>query len=178
MTFSQYYESIADQYDFIKKHAKKSGDIAGYHLEDLTDTPWIVLKEQVPELLKDGRYEEAILLLLEGNFKDVKRRKVLKSQNSQKLTFIMWVFDQYHEINEMEGKYLYSTPDPKMMQAGIHELDPLGDVNLIDSLSDGDILKWDSIKKMRYSVIFDKRLKNTIEARINKRLIDLNKSKK
>ena len=78
----------------------------------------------------------------------------------------------------MEEQYLFSPPDSKLLQAGIKELDVLEDYNLIDTLANGDILKWKKIRKMPYSEVFNKQLKNTIEGRINKRLVEINKNQK
>ncbi len=64
-----------------------------------------------------------------------------------------------------------------MIQAGIKDLDVLGDFVMIDNLSGGDPLKYSSIENLPYSVIFNKQLKNTIENRVQKKLIEIQKEK-
>ena len=42
--------------------------------------------------------------------------------------------------------------DIKQEQAGINDLNKFGVTNLIDMLAGGDVLKWDSVLKLEYSV--------------------------
>jgi hypothetical protein len=63
------------------------------------------------------------------------------------------------------------------LNAGIRDLDILGDIATIDNLAGGDILKWNQIIELPYSMIFDKQLKNTIEHRISKKMNENNKLK-
>ena len=111
--------------------------------------------------------------------KKIKFTKVKKEKNNIKLLFIFWVREQYEKINKLEETHLYNPPDSKLLQAGIKDLDILGDINTIDSLANGNVLDWlkNKIGLLPYSTIFNKLLKNTIEARINKNLIEINKQK-
>lgn len=175
--FKDYLSSIpAEQYQFIKKYSKRTGSLCGVTLEDITDLPYDVLKHQVPDLFNKGELENAIHLVLKHYNKNITFTKVLKADNAKKLMFLLWLRDQYQTINEVENKYLYNPPDSKILQAGIQQLDVLGDINTIDNLAQGDILKWHKIRRMKYSDVFNKMLKNTIENRINKKLTELNKA--
>lgn len=59
-----------------------------------------------------------------------------------------------------------------MIAAGINELNILGDVNLIDALAGGDVLKWEAILDLPYGTIFDKQLRDNILAKIDKKLAE------
>lgn len=157
-------------YSFIKKYSIRTGDIAGFHLDDITDLSWQVLKHELPDFFENGKLDEAIHLILQNSGKNITLHKVKKLPLPEKELFLLWVHDQYEAINNAEQKYLYSPPEAKMIRAGINELDVLEDINLIDNLAGGDILKWDSIRNMRYSEIFSKQLKLVIEKRIHKKL--------
>lgn len=190
--FNKYILKIQDDYDFIKKFAKRRNGICGVQMDDLTDLPYQTLKHDIPDLFKKGEFEKAMHLILKHYGKNVTfggvvlfryvRNRILmirvkKAKNNHKLCFLLWIKEQYERINKTEEKFLYSPPDAKLLQAGIRELDILEDYNLIDTLAQGDILKWKKIRKMPYSEVFNKQLKNTIEGRINKRLVEINKTK-
>lgn len=177
MHFNNYLKSLDDNYNIIKKLAKPRSSLCGVKLEDLTDLPYITLKNTIPDLFDSQKFEEAFYLILKNYKKNITFKRVKRAKNNEKFLFMLWVKEQYKKINDLEGQYLVSQPDVKLIQAGIRELDVLGDVNTIDSLAGGDILKWEAVRQMPYSEVFNKLLKNTIEARINKRLVEINKQK-
>lgn len=177
MNFKTYLNKINDQYDFIKKHSKPLNSVCGFYIEDLTFLPYNVIKKDIPEHFKNQEFEKVIFLILYNIDKKIKFTKVKKEKNNIKLLFIFWVREQYEKINKLEETHLYNPPDSKLLQAGIKDLDILGDINTIDSLANGNVLDWHKIGLLPYSTIFNKLLKNTIEARINKNLIEINKQK-
>lgn len=175
MSFNKFLDSISKEYHFIKKYSKPSNNLCGVIVEDLTFLPYEVVKNDIPNYFKNQEFEKAIYVVLNTINKNITLRKVKRQPNNRKLLFIFWIRNQYDKINELEESYLFNPPDSKLLQAGIKELDVLGDVNTIDSLAGGDILKWEKIRNLPYSEVFNKMLKNTIEARINKRLVEINK---
>ena len=177
MRFKSYIKSIDNNYNFIKKFAKPRNKICGVTIDDLTFLPYKILKKEVPQLFEEQKFDEAIHLILKHYKKNVTFIQIKLLKNNIKLLFILWVHKQYKLINETESKYLFNPPDAKLLQAGIKELDILGDINTIDSLADGDVLKWERIDNLKYETVFNKLLKNTIEARINKKLVEINKQK-
>lgn len=175
-SFNAYIDSIRDDYDFIKKFAKRKNGLCGVALQDITDLKYQDLKHTIPDHFNNGEFEKAMHLILKHYDKSITFGKVRKAKNADKLCFLLWIKEQYEKIGKMEETYLYTPPDPKLMQAGIKELDVLEDINIVDNLAGGDILKWEKVRKMPYSEIFNKQLKNTIEGRINKRLVEINKN--
>lgn len=176
--FNQYISEIQNEdYKFIKNHARLKGELCGVNLEDITDLPYQKLKHTVPDLFQKSEFDKAIHLILKSYKKNITFGKVKKARNAKKFIFLLWVRSQYESLNKMENQYLFTPPDAKMLQAGVKDLDILGDVNTIDALAQGDILKWKKIRKMKYSEVFNKLLKNTIEGRINKKLAEINKQK-
>lgn len=162
-------------YPFIKKYSIRTGDIAGHHLDDLTHLPWQILKHEVPECFERGDLKQAIVLILNNSGKNITLHEVEKLPQPEKDLFLMWVNDQYDAIGAAEKRYLTSPPDPDMLRAGIKELDILEDINLIDQLAGGDILKWNAVRNLPYSEIFSKQLKLVIEKKIEKNLKDQRK---
>lgn len=175
MSFKKFLDNISNDYEFIKKYSKPSNELCKVIAEDLTLLSYADVKETIPNMFKEQLFEEAIFTVLRCFNKKITLRRVKKQPNNRKLLFIFWIREQYDKINAVEENYLYNPPDSKLLQAGIKELDVLGNVNTIDNLAGGDVLKWNDIRKLPYNEVFNKLLKNTIESRINKRLVEINK---
>lgn len=174
--FTRYLQGISPMhYKFIKKHSKRTGRLCGVTLTDITDLPYQVLKHDVPNLFEQNKLELAIHLVLKHYQKNITFTKVRKAPNNKKLLFLLWIRDQYETINQVEKKYLHNPPNAKQLQAGVQQLDVLGDINTIDNLSQGKIWMWEHIRQMKYSDIFNKMLKTTLENKINNKLIEINK---
>lgn len=95
------------------------------------------------------------------------------------LYFIFWIKDELETISNLESTYLVSDTDPDLAAAGVADLNKFGDINTIDSLAGGDVLKWEEVKRLPYHVIFDKQLKNITENSIEKKLLKIkNKPKR
>lgn len=170
MKFNEFIIRSNDSYSFLKKFAKRSNTLCGIDLSDLTHLRYRTLKRTVPELFKNEKFELALYEILKDTQKNITFTKVKRANNFKKYAFLLWVQDQYEVIKNLEQTYLSSPPDMKLLNAGIRDLDVLGDVSLIDNLAGGDILKWNQVIELPYSMIFDKQLKNTIEHRISKKL--------
>ncbi len=168
--FNTYVDSLGEDYAFLDRFAKRTGELAGVKLEDLTEIPFGTLKEELPQRFEDGDMEGAILLLLATKKKKLTLGMVKRLRNKDKFLFLLWVKDQLKKLGQLEAQYLSAPPDPKKVAAGISELDALGAINTVDLLAQGDILKWNQIRALPYGQVFEKLLKSTIEARINQRL--------
>src|SRR5699024_3822672 len=121
---------------------ERTNQVAAVEFSDLTFLPYRILKTDVPALLEEGKIEEAIWQIYQAKKPEATREEITQESNYKKLRCFFWIQDQYKAIAKLEQQYLNTPPDAKMIKAGIRELDILGDVNLIDELADGDILKW------------------------------------
>ena len=155
--------------DFMRKYDKQGWS----PIDDITHLPFITIKRDIPNFVKEMQFEKAFCLTLSKSMDEV-----LKIPPLDRFRLLLWLEHQYDKINKMEEAYLVSPPDMKLIAAGIRDLDPLGVVNVIDMLANGDITKWSEVEKLPYSLCFEKQLKNTIEKRIEKKLIDQQKNKK
>ena len=164
MRFNLFVSKIED-IKVIQKFSERTNTLCGQTFEDLTFLPYQVLKHTIPALINDSKFEKAYHLIL--NYKKKTNFIRVKWQsNYVKLKFLFWIQDQYIRIGELEEEYLSGTPDIKLINAGIRELDILGDVNMIDVLCKGDPLKWKAMRQLPYSMLFEKQLRNTIEKRV------------
>jgi hypothetical protein len=153
---------------FIKKYDK------GYSpIESIIHLPLIDVKKNIPYLIDEGKFDEAISICLSEPIKET-----LKREELERFRILIWIEKQYEKINDMEKRALERPPEFKMLAAGIKKLDDFGIVNIIDMLSNGDVTKWSEIEQLPYEVCFTKQLKTTIENDINKKMLELNKSER
>lgn len=176
ITFNEFVDRIED-IALVEKYTKRKKSILETEFEDLTFLPYQTLKHEIPDLIKQEKFEVAIFEIVRQRKKDLTLKEVEDYDHYEKLMFYFWIKSQYEAIAELETAYLSSPPDAKLAQAGIKELDVLGDISLIDSLAQGDVLRWEAVRQLPYATVFDKQLKMVIEGRINKRLAELNKQK-
>lgn len=164
--------SKISQYDFnfLIKNGKRSSILLNFDFESLIYLKWGLLKETLPDLFVKNDFEQLFFLMLKDRglhpfLIDVQRIDVNKA-----MSFILWIIDEMKTIRELESQYLRSDPDVKLLQAGINKLDQFGLLNTLDNLAKGDILKYDSIRELRYNVVFDKQYLEVTKAEIEKKL--------
>lgn len=163
MTLNQWLLSAPkSQIDFIRKYAKLTPPKV-----DFTMLPFGVVKDQIPAHYNDGEFEQAIALAL-----SVPVKRVMAKTEQERFELLLWLEREFEKINKVEAKYLERHPDHKLLAAGIRSLDILGVTNTIDALAGGDVTKWDEVRRLPYSVCFDKQLKNVLEAEIQKKMIE------
>lgn len=96
------------------------------------------------------------------------------------LYYIKFVEDQLTDIHNLE-KALNEPEDQGdvhlMEMAGVEKLGKFNELNIINALAGGDILKWDLVQRMSYEKIYVKLLMDKTKSGIDKRFMDL-KSKK
>ena len=104
--------------------------------------------------------------------------EINNSDVSQLFRTINEIEYNFEEIAKYEAMLSGST-DADLENAGISELNQFGDLNTIDTLAGGDMLKWDLILEKEWWDVFNKLLKDKIERDIQKRysIIQQNKSK-
>lgn len=176
--FNQAIYSLSESdLDFILKNGKRSSVLDGFDFESLIHCSWKFLKETLPELMKKGNFEKLVHQAFVDRGQNRFEVDISLMPVDSVMAFLNWIRDELNQISEMEREFLVSEPDPDMNAAGINDLDVFGNMNVIDSLSGGDVLKHEAVKSLAYSVIFDKQLKSIKENAINKKYAKL-KSKK
>lgn len=177
-------EADATDLSVIVKSGKRTNKLLGIEFEQLIYFPYWFVKVELKELLLKGQFSELILLFLKHKDKLLTLEELSKESHKELFSFVLWVKDEFELITKLEREYLSSEPDNDMINAGIKELDELGEFNTIDNL----VKDWrgaythEEIKNMPYHFIFDKLRKNTIESKFTKRyqkiLADKQKNKK
>lgn len=141
-------------------------------IDNILHLSFITIKETIPKLIEECKFEEAIATALSMDVK-----KIYTFDEIKRFRLYLWLLKQYEKIGKMEMDYLSSPPDAKLAAAGISDLDPLGITNTIDLLAGGDVTKWEEVRNLPYSDCFEKQLKMLIESRIEKKLIEQSKVK-
>jgi len=162
----------------VRQYITSKNEVLGIRCDDITELSYQDLKVNVPALMELDNYEEIILRVLKTREKNVTLRKIFKVNVQDRLRFIFWVQEQYIKINELEERMLSQSPSPEQINAGVNTLNVLGDVNLIDVIAGGDILKWESIRQLPYGRIFEKQLRGVLLDRITERLETNRKNKR
>lgn len=171
MGFNQALSKLSEQdFQFMLTNGKRRSKLLDYDFDSLIYCRWKFLKETLPELIKIGNFEKLVLEIFKDRDVHLFPPDIESIDPNQVMHFILWIKDEMDAIGKMEQLNLSGDPDPDLNAAGIAELSQFGDMNTIDSLAGGDILKWEQVKKLRYHVIFDKQLKSIIESRIEKKL--------
>lgn len=166
-----------DQFNYLLKYSTKSQSIKGKECEELIMLPYWMVKVELPDLINSGDFEQLIFKVLQENSIFVKSKTIAKLSINEALPFCFWVRSSLERIVQLERDYLTNQPDNDLINAGIESLNELGDLNVIDMLAGGDVLKWDSIKKMPYHQVFDKLRKNKLETDIQRSLQKIQRQK-
>ena len=153
----------SELYQFVKKYGKRTNTLFGVELEPLIYFSYGFVKIDLPSLLNENNIDEIINIIC-----DIKDISVKKITDKEKISLTLWLIDELEAIGSLEQTYLSSNPEPELIASGIDELNIFGELNIIDSLAGGDILKWEQVKQLPYHSIFDKLRKDNIERKINK----------
>ena len=153
----------SELYNFVKKYGKRTNTLFGVELEPLIYFSYGFVKIDLPSLLNENNIDEIIKIIC-----DIKDISVKKITDKEKISLTLWLIDELEAIGSLEQNYLSSQPEPELIASGIDELNVFGELNIIDSLAGGDILKWEQVKQLPYHSIFDKLRKDNIERKINK----------
>lgn len=165
ISFSEFLHKIPD-FDIVQKHGKRSNVLCGLTVEDLFSLPYWHLKKTIPDLIENGKFDEAFNLILP----ELELTEIQKADNFEKSYFYFWVLDQYKVIIELEQNQLRSSIDPKLVNAGIKRMDVLGDFPLIDSIAKDYNYTHEQAKMLSYETVFEIQLKSKIENDVNKKL--------
>lgn len=159
-----------DDFNFLVKNGKRNSKLLNFEFDSLIYCKWGFVKETLHDLFLKNDFEQLFFLMLKDRSQHPFFIDVQRIDLKDAVSFILWLIDEMKSINELESQYLRSDPDIKMMQAGIQKLDKFGNLNTLDNLAKGDILKYDLIRNTPYNVIFDKQYMEVTKSEIEKKL--------
>lgn len=159
-----------EEFDFLVKNGKRSSKLINFEFDSLIYSGWGLVKERLPELFASGEFDKLFIELLEDRGYNFFAITVRNISTKEAIKFILWIRDELEAIANLEKTYLVSSPSAKLFQAGINRLDQFGLMNTIDNLANGDVLKYDEVRKLRYNVVFDKQYRDIILKEIQEKL--------
>lgn len=170
-----YFLTQVPEWDIVSKHSKRSNSLCGIELDNLFQLPYWELKVIIPDLIEEQKYIDVFQLILSKK-KKITFAKINKQSNFKKLEFYFWMLDQYEAIVTLEKTKLKSSIDAKLINAGIKNMEVLGDFPLIDAIAKDYNYTHEEAKMLPYETVFEIQLKNKIESDIQKKLEELNKN--
>ena len=178
ITFNQDINTLTEiQFKIILESGERKSTLCGVELESLIYLSYGLVKIEIPDLLKEGKFLEVFQNILKEKGKSLTLGEIDDENHNDLLSVLIWIKDEMEAIGNLEKEYLSSPPDADLINAGIRELDELGEFNTIDTLAGGDILKHEQIKALPYHYVFDKLRKQTLENKIAKNLAKIQQQK-
>lgn len=163
--------------EFVRTYTESLDTLLGITMKDLTEVSYKDVKETIPDLINSDQYERAIQIVLRSSKNSMFLWRIHYICVRSRMLFIFWIQEQYDEINKLEEN-LASSPSPEQTNAGIHNLNILGDINMIDVLAKGNVERWEHIRNMPYGRIFEKQYRNKLLDDIAKKLETNRKNKR
>src|SRR5690554_3664526 len=148
--------------DFIRRYDKEGWS----PIENITHLPYIYVKRDIPNLIKESKFDESFSLTLAKPISEI-----LKIPPLDRFRLLIWLENQYKIINEIEENYLVSPPDIKMIAAGVRDLDVLGLLNVTAMISRAFNYTIEQVEMLPYEKVFDLQLLMKLEKGIEKKLI-------
>ena len=178
MSFNQSLNNISESdLKFIVENGRRTSILDGFEFESAIHFSYKFVKETIPNLIKNGNFEKLIASCFRDRGIGYHDNEISYISHKQLLSFVLWLKDELQDLNKLEQGYLSGEPDFDMVASGIKDLDQFGNLNTIDQLAGGDITKWNHIEQMKYSQVFDKLYKTSIENRIQRKLGEIQKNK-
>lgn len=159
-----------EDFNFLLKNGKRSSKLLNFDFESLIFNSFGFVKQELPDLLNGNDFEKLFLWMFKDRGVFLFSCDIEKISNADAMAFVLWIIDEVKSISELEMTYLQSSPDVKMIQAGIDKLNKFGILNTLDHLAGGDVLKYEKIKKLPYNVVFDKQYMEITKNEIEKKL--------
>ena len=137
-----------------------------WDIPDVLEWEYLTVKEVQSNIHETIDYEQIIWIINE--ITGIENEKILSKCWIDVFKFLKFVFDSIEKINELEKKLAYE-PDSDEINAGIENYNQFGHFATIDRLSGGDPLKYESIGKLQYSIIFAKLVLNKVDQEFSKK---------
>lgn len=159
-----------EDFNFLVKNGKRNSILLNFDFESLIYSSWGMVKETIPELCLKGEFDKLFYLMLKERGINVFVNDIHQIPLKKAVAFILWIKDEMNTIQELEKTYLVSSPNAKMVQAGIHRLNQIGIMNTIDHFAKTYGYKHEEVKNLRYSLIFDIQYRDIIMSEITEKL--------
>lgn len=175
--------AIKDEGEILKLKAIKDAIKGRNYIGDYKSKKFIDFSYAKVQELKEY-YKDGNLIYLVSATCNIGHAKLLKRPYEDFLYYLKFIEEQFEIIFKLESKLNERSEDEELEQMNLEDcgddytqLGKLGIVNIIDSLANGDILKWDEIQKRPWKEIFTILLRQKLTARIQRKIAKMKKPK-
>ncbi|TSE05243.1 hypothetical protein [Aquimarina algiphila] len=152
----------------IRKYVKPSNKIGKKEGKELLKIAYKDVN-RVKDLYKQNKIIELIYFLT-----DCDEDYLMSRDYKEFIYFLRYVDDELSMILKLENKLNKADEGDELLvmrleQAGANDLNQFGTLNAIDSLANGDLLKWKLIEEMPYEMVYTKLLMNKIQSRVQRK---------
>lgn len=161
-------EQIAARLSLYAKAGKRSAKLYSVEIEDVRFLKFKTINAIKDAMARaDARTEFDVISAVFQNFG--KEYKPLSNTEKETIEFIFFIIDGVKGIANMEQ----TSFEAESSDVDTSGLDKFKEINIVDSLAGGDILKWEAIQELPYFDVFIKMLmiqeKNKIERARNQK---------
>lgn len=152
ISVAQYLElEDKTEYDFAMKFAFVFKEpVDEYGIGDMMEQPFGYVKDFQYEIEQGLSFAKLIDLVTETK----KIKNIGKEPLDKLMRFANYLITSIEQIVEVENESLAYEPDPDEIEAGMDKFNGLGVYLQIRSLTNGDITKFDQVRKLPYSLCF------------------------
>lgn len=170
--FKLEYNSF-EQYHNVLKHLQPIAiKRKGKSIASMTDLTFGEVTE-VKMNLQDASFDN-----MKEIFKTVFRLKKYEFLNIDVLEFyhaLNWIREEIQSIYENEKQNLSQAPDPKLVEAGIEDLNIFGELNTLIALGEKFGKAPQEVENWNYNLVFSLMLHQKISGEVSKNYSELNK---
>ena len=161
------------------KTGAQSRQVNEFEIKELFFMPYWFVKVELNEHFKNFELTTILEKALKYSGIDL---EVCFINTQDQMKLICYLFNTLSDVFEMEQNQFKTDPDPLAIAAGSESFNIFGEYNALNSLSNGDVTKWDNLKMQPYEYCFMKLLMNKTQAQFDKKYAELvrekNKNKK
>ena len=140
-----------DLYKYIKERNK----LFGFKRKDISMLKFLFVKEELPKLLNNNKYNEIILNTIDFRYSVVLKVLLVTLSKYKKLEYCIGVKNAFEKQMDLEKRILSKPPTAEQVDAGIQRLDIFGSQGILRGLVDNNPIEFENVKKYTYGQIFD-----------------------
>lgn len=156
------------------KNGVESRQVNEYEIKELFYMPYWFVKVELNEHFKD--FELTTILEKVFKFSNIDL-EVCHVDTQTQMKLICYLFNTLTKVFQMEAQQFQSEVDPLAVAAGAENFSMFGEYNVLNSLSNGDLTKWDAIKQTPYEYCLTKLLMNKTQSQFDKKYAELQREK-
>lgn len=152
LTYKQYFDCNTDDIEFIIKYDNNfSIPIDTFNVGDIMELPFGLVKDCQELFTKEFHIQELFNIILEYNILHIDN--ISDKPIIEIYQFVNYVKQEIEKINLTEREKLAGNQvTDEQIEAGIEDFDELGIYLQFNELTNGDVTKFEAVRKTKYSI--------------------------